>query len=190
MEVRPLRQMTGGASFNEVFLDGVRLGDEQRVGAPGEGWRVAIAALTAERGSVGHRSHAQTARALALLRALPAREGLGGDPLVRQRLADLEIHLRVARCHQRRMLTVPPDRLIGPEGAIDKLLLTANQERICQAATALLGPRLLADTGEWGTFAWSSFVLGAPGMRLGGGTDEVLRTMLAERILGLPREPA
>jgi alkylation response protein AidB-like acyl-CoA dehydrogenase len=189
VEVRPLRQMTGGASFNEVFLDGVRLSDDLRVGAIGEGWRVAVAALTAERGSVGHRSHAQTARCLALLRALASREGLGADPLVRQRLADLEIHLRVARCHQQRMLAVPPDRLRGPEAAIDKLLLTANLARLSEAAGAMLGPRLVADTGEWGTFSWGSLVLGAPGMRLGGGTDEVLRNLLAERLLGLPREP-
>jgi alkylation response protein AidB-like acyl-CoA dehydrogenase len=190
VEVRPLRQMTGGASFNEVFLDGVRLSDDLRVGGIGEGWRVAIDALTAERGSVGHRSHAQTARALGLLRALASREGLGADPLVRQRLAGLEIHLRVARCHQLRMLAVPPDRLRGPEGAIDKLLLTANLGRLSEAASALLGPRLIADSGEWGTFAWGSLVLGAPGMRLGGGTDEVLRNLLAERLLGLPREPS
>ena len=187
VEVRPLRQMTGGASFNEVFLDRVRVDDAQRVGGAGEGWKVALCALSAERGAVGHRSHAQTAHALALLRTLAEREGLGADPIVRQRLADLEIRLRVARCHQRRMLGIPPEQLRGPEGAIDKLLLTANLARISEAATEILGPRLVADTGAWGTYAWASFVLGAPGMRLGGGTDEVLKNLLAERLLGLPR---
>jgi alkylation response protein AidB-like acyl-CoA dehydrogenase len=190
VEIRPLRQMTGGASFNEVFLDGVRLPDATRVGDPGLGWSVTVSALTAERGAVGHRSHGQTARALALLRAGAERDGLGGDPLVRQRLADLEVHLRVARYHQQRMQAVPPERLVGPEGAIDKLMVSANLTRLGEAATALLGPRLAADSGEWGTYAWAALVLGAPGMRLGGGTDEVLKTMLAERLLGLPREPA
>ena len=190
VQVRRLRQMTGGASFDEVFLDGVRLADADRVGGAGEGWRVAMSALSAERGAVGHRSHAQTARALALLRELARREGLDADPLVRDRLADLEIRLRVARAHQRRMLAVPSDQLRGPEGAIDKLVLTANLARIGAAATELLGMRLAADTGEWGTYAWASFVLGAPGMRLGGGTDEVLKTLLGERLLGLPRESA
>jgi len=190
IDVRPLRQMTGGASFTEVFLDGVRLPDRCRVGEPGAGWRVTVSALTAERGSVGHRSHGQTARALALLRAWAQRDGLAADPLTRQRLADLEVRLRVARYHQQRMQAVPVEQLVGPEGAIDKLMVSANLTRLGEAAGALLGPRLAADTGEWGTFAWAALVLGAPGMRLGGGTDEVLKTMLAERLLGLPREPA
>jgi alkylation response protein AidB-like acyl-CoA dehydrogenase len=190
IDVRPLRQMTGGASFTEVFLDGVHLPDRCRVGEPGAGWRVTVSALTAERGSVGHRSHGQTARALALLRAWAQRDGLAADSLTRQRLADLEVRLRVARYHQQRMQAVPVEQLVGPEGAIDKLLVSANLTRLGEAAGALLGPRLAADTGEWGTFAWAALVLGAPGMRLGGGTDEVLKTMLAERLLGLPREPA
>jgi alkylation response protein AidB-like acyl-CoA dehydrogenase len=187
IEVRPLRQMTGGASFTEVFLDGVELSDDLRVGEPGEGWRVTVSALTAERGSVGQRSHAQTARALSLLRALAERDGRASDPPVRQQLADLEVRLRVARYHQLRMQAVPPERLVGPEGALDKLMVSANLARLAGAATALLGPRLAADTGEWGTYAWAAFTLGAPGMRLGGGTDEVLKTMVAERLLGLPR---
>jgi alkylation response protein AidB-like acyl-CoA dehydrogenase len=190
VDVRPLRQMTGGASFTEVFLDGVVLPDRCRVGGEGDGWRVTVSALTAERGSVGHRSHGMTARALALLRALAGREGLGADPVVRQRLADLEVRLRVARYHQLRMLAVPPEHLAGPEGALEKLMVSANLTRLGEAAAALLGPRLVADTGQWGTYAWAAHVLGSPGMRLGGGTDEVLKTMLAERLLGLPREPS
>jgi len=190
IEVRPLRQMTGGASFTEVFLDGVVLPDHLRVGDEGDGWRVTATALTAERGSVGHRSHAMTARALSLLRALTTRDGLGTDPVVRQRLADIEIRLRIARYHQLRMLATPPDQLVGPEGAMDKLMVSANLTRLGETASALLGPHLTADTTRWGTYAWSALVLGSPGMRLGGGTDEVLKTMLAERLLGLPREPS
>ena len=190
IEIRPLRQMTGGASFNEVFLDGVRVSDGCRVGAAGEGWGVTVSALTAERGAVGHRSHSQTARALGLLRAWVQRSGQSGDPLLRQQLADLEVRLRIARYHQQRMQAVPPEQLVGPEGAIDKLMVSANLTRLGEAAGALLGPRLITDTGEWGTFAWAALLLGAPGMRLGGGTDEVLKTVLAERLLGLPREPA
>jgi acyl-CoA dehydrogenase len=187
VEVRPLRQMTGGASFNEVFLDDVHLGDDRRVGAEGEGWTVTLSALTAERGAVGHRSHAQTSRALGLLRALARRQGLDADPVTRQCLADLEVRLRVARAHQQRMLATPPERLVGPEGALDKLMVSANLARLGEVAGGLLGPQLVAETGEWGTYAWAALVLGAPGMRLGGGTDEVLKNLIAERLLGLPR---
>lgn len=73
---------------------------------------------------------------------------------------------------------------------MDKLLLADNLRRIGDAAASLLGPSLVADTGRWDTAAWSKWILGATGYRLGGGTDEVLKTMLGERLLGLPKEPA
>ncbi|HEV3353266.1 MAG TPA: acyl-CoA dehydrogenase family protein [Acidimicrobiales bacterium] len=189
VDVRPLRQLTGGASFTEVFLDDVVVDDGRRVGDVGGGWRVAVSTLAAERTSTGDRSHGMTARALGLLRELARRDGCSADPIVRQTLADLEIRLRVARYHQQRMQTVRLEERRGPERALDKLMLSDNLERIGRAAADLLGPRITADTGEWGTFAWRSWVLGAPGYRLGGGTDEVLKTMVGERLLGLPREP-
>jgi acyl-CoA dehydrogenase len=68
-----------------------------------------------------------------------------------------------------------------------KLALSANFTRLSEFVTSVLGPKVIADTGEWGTYAWTSVVLGAPGYRLGGGTDEILKTILAERVLGLPR---
>jgi alkylation response protein AidB-like acyl-CoA dehydrogenase len=189
VEVRPLRQLTGGASFTEVFLDDVAVDDAHRVGDVGAGWGVAASALTAERGSTGDRSHGMTGRAVSLLRALATRDDTRSDPIVRQSLADLEIRLRVASFHQRRMEAVPSEMLRGAERALDKLMLSDNLQRIGQVAASLLGPRLTADTGAWGTYAWRSWVLGAPGYRLGGGTDEVLKTMVAERLLGLPKEP-
>ena len=73
---------------------------------------------------------------------------------------------------------------------MDKLLLADNLRRIGDAAASLLGASLIADTGQWGTAAWGKWILGATGYRLGGGTDEILKTMLGERLLGLPREPA
>ena len=74
--------------------------------------------------------------------------------------------------------------------SIAKLTLTANMARVSELAAAVLGPRLVADTGEWGTYAWSKFVLGLPGMRLAGGTDEILHNIIGERVLGLPKEPS
>ena len=76
----------------------------------------------------------------------------------------------------------------GPAASLPKLLASDNLARIGQVATDLLGARLAADTGEWGTFAWTEHVLGAPGYRLAGGTDEIQRNIIAERVLGLPAE--
>jgi alkylation response protein AidB-like acyl-CoA dehydrogenase len=189
VEVRPLRQLTGGASFSEVFLDDVIVPDDHRVGEIGGGWGVAVSTLAAERQSTGDRSHGLTARAFALLIELARRRDLSAQPLCRQRLADLAVRLRVAAYHQQRMEAVPIENVKGPERALDKLMLADNLRRIGDAAAVMLGPLLTADTDEWGTYAWGSWILGAPGYRLGGGTDEILKTVIGERLLDLPREP-
>jgi alkylation response protein AidB-like acyl-CoA dehydrogenase len=80
-------------------------------------------------------------------------------------------------------------QLPGPELSTLKLSLTNNLQRLSAALSSVLGPRLVADTGEWGTYAWSEFVLGIPGMRVAGGTDEIMRNIVGERVLGLPKEP-
>ena len=80
--------------------------------------------------------------------------------------------------------------LPGPELSIAKLSLTENLRRLADLAAAILGERLVVDTGEWGTYSWSAFVLGVPGMRIAGGTDEVMRNIIGERVLGLPKEPS
>ena len=74
--------------------------------------------------------------------------------------------------------------------SLAKLSLTANMVRTCDLVSSVLGPALVADTGAWGTYAWSEFLLGVPGMRIAGGTDEVLRNIIGERVLGLPKEPS
>ncbi|MGH9086432.1 MAG: acyl-CoA dehydrogenase family protein, partial [Acidimicrobiales bacterium] len=76
-----------------------------------------------------------------------------------------------------------------PEMSIAKMALTENLTRTGEFVAKVLGPRLAADTGEWGTFAWSQFICGTPGMRIAGGTDEVLRNIVGERVLGLTKEP-
>ena len=73
--------------------------------------------------------------------------------------------------------------------SIAKLSLTSNMSRVARFVEQALGPRIQADTGEWGTFAWAEFVLGVPGMRVAGGTDEVMKNIVGERVLGLPKEP-
>jgi alkylation response protein AidB-like acyl-CoA dehydrogenase len=187
VEVRPIRQLTGGASFNEVFLDGVQIPDDLRVGGAGDGWRVALSALSAERAATSDRSHAMTSRALRLLVAIARRYGKNDDPLIRQSLAEIHVRLEVARFRQLRAQSSREGSGDGPQRAADKLLLASNMQAIGEAAARLLGPRVAADVGGWGTFAWGSWILGATGYRLGGGTDEVLKTMLAEKVLGLPK---
>lgn len=181
VDVRQIRQMSGGSAFNEVFLDGVRVDDSLRVGDVDDGWKVALTVLGFERGG-GENRGGTYFDVLALARWLEATK----DPIVRQRLAALYI--------QRRQLAVTARRARSggrraPHGSLIKLLYTQHQRTISQTVADLLGPRLMADTGEWGTFAWATFVTGAPGNRIAGGTDETQRTILGERVLGLPREP-
>ena len=187
--VRRLRQMTGGASFNEVFFDDVRVHDSHRLGDVDEGWTVALTTLMNERaaigGGIGTRATTFT-RFVELARYL----GLADDPLVRQRLADSYVKLHVARyTNQRAMAKIRAGQLPGPEMSIAKLSMTQNFQRLADTLSAMLGPRMTADTGEWGTYAWSELVLGVPGMRVAGGTDEVMRNIVGERVLGLPKEP-
>jgi alkylation response protein AidB-like acyl-CoA dehydrogenase len=187
--VRPLRQMTGGASFCEVFLDGVVIPDSLRVGLAGSGWKVATDTLAHERRATGDRSHEIVARATELLWQLAVRSGRDHDPLIRDAWAKLYTNVRAARFQQQRMQATPEEVLTGAERAMDKLLLVNNMRAIGQLALDLLGPRFTTDTGEWGTFNWNKWLMGALGYRIAGGTDEVLRGMLGERVLGLPREP-
>ena len=193
VEVRPLRQMTGGASFNEVFFSEVRIPDSHRLGDVNEGWTVALTTLMNERAAIGGGMASGgggsmgTERLIELIR----HHGKADDPLVRQRLADIIINGRVASyTNQRAMAKIATGQLPGPEMSISKLTLTMNMRRVSELAAAVLGPSLVADTGEWGTYAWSKFVLGLPGMRLAGGTDEILHNIIGERVLGLPKEPA
>jgi acyl-CoA dehydrogenase len=87
------------------------------------------------------------------------------------------------------MQALPDSALGGAERAVDKLLLTTNLRLIGELAAELLGPAFVADTGAWGSFGWNRWMMGALGYRIAGGTEEILKTMLAERVLALPREP-
>ncbi len=188
VEVRPLRQMTGGASFTEVFLDDVYVHDDAVIGGVGAGWSVATRALAGERKAVGDRTHEVTDRAMALLRELARRTGRDNDPLVRQRLSRVYGQLRIARFQQQRIQAIPEDELTGAERAIEKLLVSSNLRALGELAADILEQELVVDTGRWATFGWTKWIMGAMGYRIAGGTEEILKTLVAERGLKLPRE--
>jgi len=188
VEVRPLRQMTGGASFNEVFFTDVRVPDEMRLGDVDQGWTVALTTLMNERMAIGGGGVGGGLNLANRLQTLARHMGVADDPNVRQQLADVIIRHSVNRYTSlRAMAKMRAGQLPGPELSTLKLALTNNMQKMSEVLTGLLGPRLIADTGEWGTYAWSAYVLSVPGMRVAGGTDEVLRNIVGERVLGLPK---
>jgi alkylation response protein AidB-like acyl-CoA dehydrogenase len=188
VDVRRLRQMTGGSSFCEVFLDQVMVPESAMLGELGGGWTVAVGALAGERKAVGDRNHEVTDRALALLRELARNRGAFADPHVRQQWSRVYSMLRIARAHQQRVQALPESQLSGAERAIDKLLLAANLRALGELAATILGQELVVNSHEWGTFGWNKWIMGAFGYRIAGGTEEILKTMLAERVLMLPKE--
>ena len=187
--VRPLRQMTGGAAFNEVFLDDVHVGDERRLGQAGDGWKVALTTLGHERGAMGHSAFGgagilSTERLIGLVRAM----NRDGEPVARQAFGELISRLRAARYVQEvQAAQARAGEPAGPELALGKIALSDNFRRLAAFVAEVIGPEVVADSGAWGTYAWTSVLLGAPGYRLGGGTDEIIKTTVAERALGLPR---
>jgi len=181
---RPITQMTNSANFNEVILDGVRVPDELRIGDVGDGWRVVISTFMWERVGV----LAGTDRILAALRRLVEESGAAGDSEVRERYAGLYARTEILRYNFLRMMTaLSHDRLPGPEGSIMKLAGTTLLTEVYEFALELQGQAgLLAGASAPWEGEWQSGFLGSPGLRIGGGTDEVQRNIIGERVLGLP----
>jgi alkylation response protein AidB-like acyl-CoA dehydrogenase len=188
VEVRPLRQMSGGSSFCEVFLTDVRISDTLRIGEVGGGWKVALTTLGFERGnsSANNSVGGSFAQVLALTQHL----GTVGDPLTRSQLAEVYAHEFLAVvAKQRDQAARRGGAPLGAIGSVRKLQWTQKMNLIGQVVTDQLGTLMTADTGEWGTFAWTEHVLGAPGYRIAGGSDEIQRNIISERLLGMPTGP-
>jgi acyl-CoA dehydrogenase len=188
VEIRPLRQMTGGASFNEVFFTEVRVRDDHRLGDVNNGWNVALTTLMNERAAIGAGGGGggMFTRVIEMVKFY----GLNNDPVVREELTKIIIHNRVANFNnQRAMDKIKSGQMPGPEMSIAKLAGTANMMRLGDFVSMVLGPKLIADSGEWGTYAWNQLILGTPGGRIAGGSDEVMRNIVAERVLGMPKDP-
>ncbi len=190
VEIRPIRQMSGGANFNEVFLTDVRVPDSLRLGAVGDGWKVALTCLGFERDHSGGGGGGAVGGTFRKVLAAARHFDRLADPVVREALLDVYIGTKLMQVTTRRAAArLKAGQTPGPEGSLSKLMWTANMARISDAISLVLGPRLVADTGEWGTYAWSEHVLGAPGYRIAGGSDEIQRNIIGERVLGLPPEP-
>ena len=188
VEIRPLRQMTGGASFNEVFFTEVRVRDDHRLGDINNGWNVALTTLMNERAAIGAGGGGggMFTRVIEMVKFYE----LDKDPVVRDELAKIIIHNKVAGYNnQRAMDKIKSGQMPGPEMSMAKLAGTANMMRLGDFVSMVLGPKLIADSGEWGTFAWNQLILGTPGGRIAGGSDEIMRNIVAERVLGMPKDP-
>jgi acyl-CoA dehydrogenase len=184
--------MTGGAAFNEVFFEEVRVPDHHRLGDVNMGWTVALTTLMNERASIGGGGGgggmglASASRLIQMMQHF----GVDQDPVLRDELTKLYTGFQVAKfTNQRAAEKLRATGIPGPEMSLGKLMLTNNLTATAEFVAKVLGPRLIADSGEWGTYAWSTFVCGTPGMRIAGGSDETLRNIVGERVLGLPKEP-
>ncbi len=191
VDVRPLRQMTGAAGFNEVFLTDVRVPDAHRVGDVDGGFSVIITTLGNER-TIPLRSGGASRGPTSFERVLAVAEHYAdrSDPMIRQQLASIYTYEKLEEYMMARMAAhLEGSGTPGAEMMILKLASTRHSRALVSFLTNALGPRLIADSGEWGAYSWSNYVVAAPGGGIGGGTNEIVRNRLGETVLGLPREP-
>jgi len=185
-DVRPLRQMTGSSHFSEVFLDEVRIPQANMLGEVNGGWPVAITTLSNERGLIAGGNRSSDAAALL---ELARKRGRADDPVLRQDLVDCWSRQQIQRYLGFRAQTaLSQGRLPGPETSVMKLFAAEYLRRLGNAAMSLLGAEgtLVGADADGGD--WQARFLHAPAIRIAGGSNEVQRNIMAERVLGLPRE--
>jgi alkylation response protein AidB-like acyl-CoA dehydrogenase len=181
--VRPIRQLTGDSEFNEVFFDEARTSRDLVVGAPGEGWKVAMATLAYERGAATVGQQIGFQRDLDDLVELARRTGAATDPLLRARLARASVDLTVLRSHTLRTLGLPVPPPANP--SVVKLMWTRWRQGLGELAMDVLGFGAGAPAGD--TERWQRLFLFSRADTIYGGSNEIQRGIVAERVLGLPR---
>jgi len=191
--VRPLRQITGDSEFSEIFFEDVRVPKANLLGPLNAGWQVLITTLMHERAGISELGSEQIIdHLIALARSLkqngrPAAE----NPYVRQQIAQFAIEVQARKLNGLRSLTKRlKGAAPGPEGSIGKLSATELTKRMAKFAVELAGPRALVEKDSPGALdhgRWLQSILYAPSLTIAGGTSEVNRNIIAERILGLPK---
>ena len=196
VDVRPLREMTGTTDFNEVFFDEVRIPAANMIGGPGEGWRVAGASLAEERSGVGGGGGGSDP--VAQLVDVARRHKRGGQPAihhgaVRQQIGGFAARARIQRHLGQRVATKAARGEITPADApLSKIWFSELNLEMAEAALALQGARSMASEGDELSFEdgrWQDAFLYARAWTIAGGSNEIMRNLIAERGLGLPREP-
>jgi alkylation response protein AidB-like acyl-CoA dehydrogenase len=183
VQVRPLRQITGESEFNELFIDGAWIPDENVLGGVGNGWQVALTTLMNERAGLAFFLQVRMRRLLDRLIDEAAARGLLDDPIIADRLGELHLRAQALRLTAYRGLTaIEKYGQPGPEGSLTKWMWSETNQRLTQLAADLLGPEALQADGPW-----AYELLRARGNSIEGGTTEVLKNIVAERVLGLPR---
>jgi alkylation response protein AidB-like acyl-CoA dehydrogenase len=183
--VRGLRQISGEAEFNEVFLDDVRLDEGAVVGGVGNGWGTALTTLMFERVTIGLGSEGMGYNSTRFAAALARDEAARRDPEVRKELGTIASELLAVRFTGYRTLTaLQRGQVPGPEAGLAKVTIVNAAIRAGELVADVLGPDALATDSEWAYMI--SFL---PGLKSAGGTEEILRNTIGERVLGLPPEP-
>jgi alkylation response protein AidB-like acyl-CoA dehydrogenase len=193
IEIRPIKQMNGASNFNEVFFANVRVPDANRVGDVGDGWHVALTTLMNERVAIGAGAGARRFKDLFKLAAQVRKDGRPAieDSSVRQRLADFYVRAKGLQYTGYRTLSaLSRGQTPGPEGSIGKAVGAPLAQQMASFAVELQGPlgAVLDESVAPQEALWQEAYLGAPGLRIAGGTDEILRNIIAERVLRLPPE--
>ena len=190
--VRPLRQMTGGAEFNEVFFDDARTGADMVVGGVNGGWKVAMATLGFERGTAMLSQQLAFERELTELIGIARKNGCADDPIVRQRLADAYVGVKIMGYNSQRMLTaMARSGSVGPEASIGKLYWSTWHRNFGELAMDILGPagQILPSGDGYQLNDIQRSYMFARSETIYAGASEIQKNIIGERVLGLPREP-
>jgi len=190
VEVRPIKQISGTSNFNEVYFTDVRVPDSQRLGKIGQGWEVSVSVLMNERLAVGDAPGPGFDEAFALAREVELESGPAiRDSNVRQQLADWYVQSRGLKYTKFRTITaLSRGGVPGPEASITKLVSATNLQNIASFGMDMqdMGGSILDPEVAPANAIFQQALLYSPGLRIAGGTDEILRNIIAERVLGLP----